>query len=298
MLDEARTAPPDGGFLLDLYLEHQRAFRDEQRTKRLAESNLSDDKWYASSLGNCLRQQYLQRLGVERLRPIDADARRTFAWGDHVEDFLRTIYSRLGLVESTQWRLEHGSLVARGDLLLRYPAADVSEIPEDVREGWSPEWIAFLEGLRREIREHPYKGLVAVEIKSAKSTAMRYMYNPKKPGGGEGARETHLVQVGASMVLSELVSGAPKPDHWFIEYMGKDAVGILRFPVPKKWLNIARSRWEKLDEIWSAQPDPLDVECECGRKLDGSKGLPIEFCAYYDGDTGACCGNEGLAAKR
>lgn len=298
--DDARTAPPDAGFLLDIYLRHLRDLRDASRTKRLATEGLSGDKWYASGLGKCLRLQYLERKGTPRLREIDADARRTFAWGDHVEDFVRQVYRRCGLVQDTQWRLEHGSLVARGDFLLRYPAEDVSEIPEDVRSEWSPDWIAMLEALRAQVRQSSFVGLVASEIKSAKSSSMRYMYNPKARGGpkGEGAREEHLVQVGASMVLTELIPDAPRPDFWQIEYVGKDAVGVLRFPVAKKWANVALERWKTLDEIWTSQPDPRDVECTCGKKLDGSKGLPIEYCAYYDGGTGTCCGNAGLGQSQ
>lgn len=290
-LDEARTAPPDAGFVLDTYLRHQRDFRDAQRDKRLAETGSSNDFWYASSLGSCYRQQYLTRLGRPSLRPIDADTRRTFAWGDHVEDFVRTMYQRCGLVVDTQMRLQHGSLVARGDLLLRYPAAEVADIPEEVREKWSPEWIAMLEGLRAELRTHPFVGLVHDEIKSAKSTAMRYMYNAKFPGKSQGARIEHLIQVGASMLLETLVPDAVVPDFHQVTYVGKDAVGVLRFRVGEEWAQEAASRWAYLDSAWNAKADPMDVECDCASRF-GGKGRT--FCKFFDGST--CCGEAGLIA--
>jgi hypothetical protein len=285
-LEDERLGPPDAGFLLDIYLQHQRDFRDAQRDVRLVASGLSNDNWYASSLGNCYRQQYLQRLGVPRKREIDEQARRTFAWGDHVEDFLRKMYQRCGLVKQAQIRLQHGSLVARGDLLLRYPPQSVEEIPNDIKGEWSPEWIAFLERLRAVIAESKFDGLVGDEIKSTHSRAMKFLFKEGKP------RDNHSLQVGASMVLTDLMPDAPKPDWWQVEYMGKDAVGILRFRVREDAAEKALERWQKLDAIWDAQPDPLEVECECVKEK-----WRVTYCAYYDGASGTCCGNAGLTAK-
>lgn len=291
-LEETESfGPPDAGYLLDTYLRHERDFREHQRDVRRADAGHTQESWYASSLGSCYRQQYLQRRGVPRLRLIDADARRTFAWGDHVETFLRRMYQRCGLVEDTQIRLEHGSLVARGDILLRFPAKDVSEIPDDVREKWSPEWVGFLEQLRAEIQAHPFRGLVHSEIKSAKSTAMRYMYNAKKPAKSQGARREHLIQVGATILLESLVPDAPRADFHQIEYIGKDAVGVLRFRVGDEWADVAKQRWEHLNAAWDAEADPMDVECDCADRFGGKGRM---YCAYFDGST--CCGEAGLSA--
>lgn len=283
--------PPDAGFLLDTYLRHDRDRKELLRNKRREEHGHTTESWYASSLGSCFRQQYLQRKGAPRLRAIDEQARRTFAWGDHVEEFLRKTYQRCGLVEDTQVRLEHGSLVARGDMLLRYPPQKVSDIPEDVLSGWSPEWVDFLHKLRADIESHPFKGLVHDEIKSAKSTAMRYMYNAKNPSKSQGARREHLIQVGATMLLETLVPDAPRPDFHQVEYIGKDAVGVLRFKVGSEWAEVAKERWQTLDAAWDADVDPLEVPCDCASRF-GGKGRT--FCAYFDGST--CCGEAGLMA--
>lgn len=285
LLSEEATAPPDAGLVLDAYLLHHRAFRDAMRDARRAQEGHTQESWYASSLGSCFRQQYMQRRGIPRLRPIDADAFRTFAWGDHVEDFLRRMYQRCGLVESTQVRLEHGSLVARGDLLLRYPAQQIQDIPEDVRSQWSPEWVGFLDRLRQELAATvTFEGLVHSEIKSAKSSAMKYMYK-------RGPRENHLIQVGCSIALTDLVEGAPEPDFFQIEYIGKDAVGVLRFPVTDKWGDVALARWRYLDDAWAADADPREVECECTKEK-----WRVTYCAYFDPDAGSCCANPGLTA--
>jgi len=270
---------------LDTYLRHQREFRDVQRSARIAASGLSDDRWYASSLATCYRAQYMQRLGIPRKRPIDEQARRTFAWGDHVEDFLRKMYQRCGLVEQTQVRLEHGSLVARGDLLLRFPPQPTHEIPEDVRSEWSPEWIDFLDRLRGEVAATSFTGLVGDEIKSTHSRAMQYLHREGKP------RRSHWIQVGASIALTELVADAPRPDWWQVEYLGKDAVGVLRFRVRDDAAEVALQRWHCLDEIWEAQPQPAEVECECHLEK-----WMTTYCSYYDGASGTCCGNGGLTA--
>lgn len=287
---ELNPAPPDAGALMDLYLRHQRTFRDGERDARRASAGISEEGWYASSLGSCFRQQYLQRKGVERLRKIDADALRTFAWGDHVEDFIRKIYQRLGLVESTQVRLAYGSLVARGDLLLRFPPQAVSDIPDDVKGDWSPEWLAFLKVMREEVLRLPYEGLVHDEIKSTHSRAMRFLFKEGKP------RENHSIQVGASIALEDLVADAVRPDFHQVTYVGKDAVGCLRFRVGDEWGNVALARWNYLDAAWSASADPMDVQCEC--IADPKQKWKITYCSYYDGDTGTCCGNAGLAQSK
>lgn len=286
---ELNTAPPDAGFLMDLYLRHQRAFRDTARDVRRAEAGITDEGWYASSLGSCYRQQYMQRLGIERLRGIDADALRTFAWGDHVEDFLRRIYQRLGLVESTQVRLSHGSLTARGDLLLRFPPQSVEDIPDDVKGEWSPEWLALLEAMRAEVLTMPYHGLVHDEIKSTHSRAMKFLFKEGTP------RESHSIQVGCSILLESLVEDAARPDFHQIEYMGKDAVGILRFRVGDEWGDVALKRWRYLDAAWEAKADPMEVECEC---TDPKQKWKVTYCSYYDGGTGTCCGNAGLGQSQ
>lgn len=282
-LDDARTAPPDGGFIMDLYLAKQRGFRDTARDVRRADAGITEEGWYASSLGSCYRQQYMQRLGIERLRGIDADALRTFAWGDHIEAFIVQMYQRCGLVEDTQMRLQHGSLVARGDLLLRYPPKPVETIPDDVRSGWSPEWLAFLADLRAEVARSPFTGLVHSEIKSTHSRAMKFLFKEGKP------RESHSIQVGCSILLESLVADAPQPDFHQVEYLGKDSVGLLRFRVGDEWAEVARKRWEYLDSAWDAKANPMDVECECGK----AKWM-VTYCSYYDGGTGTCCGNAGL----
>lgn len=291
-------APPDAGRILDIYLSEVYAVRDAERNARRALEGKTQDTWYASSLADCYRSQYLARLGRERTRELDAQAYRNFAWGDHVEDFLRLVYTRCGLVADTQVSYGAGSLWGRLDLLLRYPPRDVFD--EVRQEKWSPEWESMIRMIRSRIDDlgpwydddhgnfgfAGYDGLVGTEIKSAKSSAMKYMYR-------DGARDNHLIQVGAYMVTAEAMRDAGQlvevPDFWQIEYVGKDAVGVLRFRVTDEHATRALARWQFLDSVWDAQPDPMDVPCEC-------EGWRVQYCRYAN-DTGTCCFNKWTDEK-
>lgn len=278
---ELNPAPPDFGVVLDVYLERQREFRDAQRTARLGEKAATPG-WYASSLGGCYRAQYMDRLGIPRKREIDSSTRRTFAWGDHIEDFVRQAYQRSGLVLDAQTKLEVGSLSGRLDLLLQFPPAEVSSIPADVRSKWSPEWIAFLETLRSDPQFRTFEGSAVTEVKSAKSSAMGYFAKARKKGTNRG-RDNHHIQVGSYIAMAAQMPDGPKPDFWQIEYVGKDGVGVFRFKVTDEDAENALARWKNLDEIWAAQPDPSEVECEC-------QGWMIQYCNFAN-DDGTCCGH-------
>ena len=202
------NGPPDLGVLMDHYLDHQAAFRDQERTKRKTQDGTDTGREiYASGLGYCLRRQYLQMVGVPRKDTIDAKTRRTFAWGDHVENFARTVYTRLGLVVPPKNpRMVFGSLVARGDILLRFPPESVDEIPEDVLAKWSPEWVEFIRKVRSALPTD-YEGYVWSEIKSKKSTAMSWVLKRNE------ADFSHRMQVGASMfIAAQDPSQLPVPD--------------------------------------------------------------------------------------
>lgn len=285
--DQAVTGviAPDVGVLMDSFLLHQRALQDAARQKRLAEEDRAKEGWYASSLGNCYRQQYMQRLGRPATRGPDAKAFRTFAWGDMVEDFVRKVYSRAGLVLETQTAYRLRDLAGRADLLLRYPPEPVESIPDDVKAEWSPEWLAMLAEFRADVAQAaksvPDGTIVGDEVKSANSNAMRYLFKEGKP------RDGHRLQVGSYMLVADALAGTPDappaPDHWQIEYVGKDSTGTLRFKVDGDAAADALNRLTRLEEIWDAQPKPSEVECEC-------KGWMITYCRYAN-DDGTCCGH-------
>src|SRR5207248_2360889 len=85
LLSVVRMIPPER--LLDTYLAAKRELQPYER---------STDYWTASSLGMCLRRQYLERKGVTPLVTPDARALRRFATGDVFHDFIQSMYADCG----------------------------------------------------------------------------------------------------------------------------------------------------------------------------------------------------------
>src|SRR5690242_2600848 len=93
------------GALLDSYIEWEREWDDARKAERLArrlEAGRPVADWWASSLGKCYRVQVARRLGLEPSRHIDDKVRRSFAWGESIEGFLRAVHGRLGVVRGSQ----------------------------------------------------------------------------------------------------------------------------------------------------------------------------------------------------
>lgn len=263
--------PLDG--LLDLYLEAHAEWRRGEVNERTLERG-----WRASSLGSCYRRQVLEHLGVPRTREIDAQARRTFAWGDHVHDWARRVLWRCGVVEHEELELADPArnLTGHVDVVLRWPPREVDDAPTDIVEAWSPEWRDFLGDLRRRVVERLELDLapgelVGLELKSAKSSAMRHIMR-------EGPREEHTIQVGAYAAMA--ATSHPEITRWAVSYVGKDAVGILTFGALPAWRERAVERVERLEAWRRAGTDPADVPCEC-------EGWQVAYCAYATG--GTCC---------
>src|SRR5205085_12237810 len=78
--------PPER--LLDTYLAAKRELQPYER---------STDYWTASSLGMCLRRQYLERLGVPPLYQPDKRALRRFMVGNIFHDRMQEMYRECGV---------------------------------------------------------------------------------------------------------------------------------------------------------------------------------------------------------
>lgn len=274
---------PGPDAVLDLYLEEHRAWWDGARPQA---RDLTAG-WRASQLGTCPQAQIRERYGQPRTREIDAQSRRAFAWGDMVEGFYRTCHQRCGLVVATQVPLRDDELDLSGhvDLVLGWPPSSVEDIPEDVRAGWSDEWVAWLRHLRARVRERfPAAGVVVAEVKSTHSGSLPYVAK-------EGPRYAHAMQVGAYMLLSRRHPDQFPwaVDRWRIDYVGKDTVGVVSCGVPLAFAEYARMRAEELNLWWREQRDPADVPCTC-------IGWEVEYCRYSrtlepgpDGPRFRCC---------
>ncbi len=264
--------------LLDLYLDESRRWWDGRRRPQSRDLTRG---WRASQLGSCMQAQYRERLGEPRTREPDASARRAFAWGEMVEDFYRSLHQRLGLVLATQVVLRDDELDLSGhvDMLLRWPPQAVEDIPEDVRAGWSEEWLDWLRHVRDLVAERwPAEGVVAVEVKSTHSYSLPHLVREGEP------RFAHGVQVGAYRLMAARnpEQMPATPDRWRLDYVGKDSVGVVTFGVPSRWADVALQRVSDLNRYLAEEREPADVPCEC-------EGWMVEYCAYlrevHDGPT-------------
>jgi hypothetical protein len=280
-----RLTLPDPGFMLDWYLARHREVWDSWEQK-------DNPTWRASSLGNCLRAQTLQRRGVPSMRTFDEKTIRTFAWGDEVHKFVRKVFWRMGLVIAEEPLLEDPARDCVGHADLIWTPAGFTQADDDAkREGWSDDWNVFLDAIRNlwaeelyglyEGRDYPNITL-GMELKSAHSFAMKRMFS-------EGPYEHHKVQAGAYKLMAQTTPADANAQRWpglvladavrwTLTYVGKDSVGVLSYEVEDEWVERAEKRLDDLNRFWKAHSLP---PCTC---VDWQ----VKYCDYAEGTT--CCG--------
>lgn len=101
--------------LIDEVIEQKNSERKKEYTQKT---------FHASSLGNCLRGTYLQRLGIEPDEPVETSVLRKFMAGNLFEDWLIDLYKGNKKIKSveTQTRVESKlyDMSGRLDALLTY----------------------------------------------------------------------------------------------------------------------------------------------------------------------------------
>jgi hypothetical protein len=278
-----RPIVPDAGWMLDWYLaRHREAWNSWEQAE--------NPTWRASSLGNCLRQQTLQRRGVPSARVIDDKTQRAFAWGDEVHKFIRKVFWRLGVVIEEEVDLASPSMqvVGHADLVWT-PGGYTRDDEAQVSAEWSEEWNLFLTAIRQLFQDDlaAMRGVVdpseviGSEFKSAHSMAMKRMLN-------EGPHEHHKAQVAAyHLMAKEADPPIALADRWLLTYIGKDSVGTLTFEMEEAWVEDALDRLTKLNQFWTAGRLP---PCTC-------QGWQVDYCPYNEGDL--CCGRnlKGAVAR-
>lgn len=275
-----RTALPSTDVLFDLYLEHR-------PTEAWADP-VGERGWRASSLGHCMKQQTLHRLGIAPTRKLDLKTLRIFAWGDAVHDWVKAMYRDLGLVVAEEPTLTDPALDISGhaDLICQLPDPSlVGEAADPLRKVMA----SFIEDLYPwEPETHPGSGdgfcsypdaPFGLEIKSANSTSMKYRFT-------EGPQEDHRIQAGIYKHMSRdgiVAEGISLDDvaRWFIVYVGKDWGGVLQYEVEDEWVDRAVGRLATLNRHWRSGSLP---PCDCGTRY-GGKGY--QYCDYREGDS--CC---------
>lgn len=286
-----RDRIPASDYLLDWYLKVRREGSDW-------EVPVEKRGWRASSLGDCPRAQTLTRRGLDPLRVFDAKTLRTFAWGDFIHDWVKTMYRDLHLTVAEEPTLTDParSISGHADLLFTVnPLASIrdlehpdAQLPKRLAAELTPLWgrddgtaVRTTDGNVTHIAPSLPTDVHGMELKSVHSNAIKRVFN-------EGPYEHHTYQVGSYKLMSQstgtvdaLFGGVvdmKEVERWFITYVGKDSVGLLTFECEDSWVDNTVGRLDLLNRSWAAGVLPV---CAC-------KGWQVQYCAYNEGDT--CCG--------
>jgi len=111
--------------------------------------------WHASSIGNCLRGQYIQRLGAVKEEPTDSRGLRVFSVGNQMEEWVcDLIKKQSGVSVETQVRVEDKKLEISGyaDAVLTNDTKTVYELKTKHSRAF---WYMAKEG--KAMRQHEYQ---------------------------------------------------------------------------------------------------------------------------------------------
>jgi len=182
--------------------------------------NHQQTHWHASRLGNCLRGQYLERIGAEPDEPLDDRVKRIFAVGDLFEGFvINTVASHTGTRIMTQISVldEERDISGKADL-----------------------WVSH--GGEAEL----------YELKSKHSKSFHYMRKKGKP------MEQHALQLWIYLDNLEIEKGnvlyVSKDDLCVEEYPIRRHSEDLREETERR-LDLLNKAWEKKDPTILSLPE-------------------------------------------
>lgn len=238
----------------------------------------------ASSFVNCPRVVMLERAGIEELRVMDDKTERTFAWGDLIQRFVSEMFRDLGILIDEEVELKDDELqvAAHADLV-------VGGVVQPVPLGDETDFISHVRTLLVQ-RFGDTLPTLGVEVKSANSRAMKYIY--------EGGPKRHNMLQAACQKLLARRTGIPIFDYWQLLYIGKDWGGTHEFDISEDWEKAAERRLVELREVWESGAYP---PCTCGKSLDSTDGewkpddrekWTINYCGFKDPLEEGCCSDD------
>jgi hypothetical protein len=242
--------------------------------------------WRPSSLGSCLRRQYLWKAGIPSTRveseDENADKERKFAWGRDIENHIRQRMFRAGLLIEEGTKLIDEELAVVGHIDFIWGGVVSNELPERAK-WWSPPYRWAVLTVREkvaEVLERPVP-ITGTELKSTSGYAVRKMYD-------EGPRFDYRCQAGAYWLMaqrnpSQLVVPL---DRFEIVVVGRDTVRPLRFEASDVDAQMAEERIGLLNQAWATKQPP---NCTCAT---GEIGYDQQrYCPYPNESGDGCCGS-------
>lgn len=238
--------------------------------------------WYASSLGYCLRRQFLDRAGVPSTRKEDG-VRRVFWIGDVLENAVINRLRQSGLLLAEQIHVVSTNHHASGYIDFIYGGHPVDEDPEEL-EGYKPSWARYLTTYKAKVREAWPNGvpITAVELKTANQYAAEKQF-------AEGPAFHNVMQGGFyEVVHSEEPEQFPehirKIDRFQLAVLAKSGGEMMVHDILESHKLKVLGRLDELNEAWPLELPP----CTCGVVMGWEK----TYCPYADGN-GDCC-DQGL----
>jgi hypothetical protein len=238
------------------------------------------EAWRCSSLGRCPRYQVLERAGFPK-PPIDEGSRRRMDIGSDLHWIYGLKRARFGLLlgkEVAISDLEH-NLTGHLDIIWGGP---IQDIPPKWREFRNPEWIFFLEELRRQARERWGEAapVTSDELKTVASYGFRLM--------DKDGRYDYRLQLSGYRLLGEwhpdLLPVREVERHQVVVF-NRESGGVRAIPMQDWWMQETLERLDLLNTAWSSGNWPA---CTCGE----TPGIEWEakLCAYKNPDGDGCCG--------
>ena len=229
--------------------------------------------WYASSLGYCLRRQFLERAGVPSTR--DDMPARTLWLGDVIEHAIIARIRQSGLLIAEQVHIVTEEHQASGYLDFIFGGVPYDEEPGEVSE----QWARYLRTYKDRVREAYPDGvpITGVECKSAAQYSAEKMFS-------EGPAFHHAMQAAFYDVFgkesSDWPENVPHPDRYQLLVVAKSDAKMLVNDVLETHRLRLRARLDELNECWPTQIP----ECSCGKQMSWEK----TYCKYRTED-GRCC---------
>jgi hypothetical protein len=275
LIDDAPWAVPD---MKALYLDvYEEMFHEEPPVN--AEGLRPKESWRCSSLGRCMRFQVLERSG--RPKPaIDARGRRVMDIGSQLHWIYGLEKARFGLLLGKEIAVADPELSLTGHLDILW-GGPVQDIPDKWRLYRKPDWIFFLEELRRRERER-WGDAAPVTIDELKTVSGWGFSNLGKDG-----RTDYQFQLAGYDILARRHPDAMPAAHERAQVVvfNRESGATREIAMKPSWVSAAEERLGQLNEAWTTGNWPI---CTCGT---GPEDMLWQrnYCAFQNESGDGCC---------
>lgn len=266
-----------------LYLDvHEAMFHEEPPSNE--EGLRPKEAWRASSLGRCMRFQVLERAGHTKPE-IEQAGRRRMDIGNQIHWIYGLERARFGLLLAREVAITDPELALTGHIDIVW-GGPIQDIPEKWRLYRKPDWIFFLEELRRRARER-WGEAAPVTIDELKTVAS-YGFRDLGPQG----RTDYQFQLAAYDILARRHPDLMPAPHERAQVVvfNRESGATREITMRPGWGDAAQERIGELNEAWGSGRWPM---CTCST---GPEDMLWQrtYCAFQNPEGDGCCGQNLL----